>query len=100
MSWGGHPGGAPISMLQNFHHSIRFELFLTDLHQGSHDAATHLIKKTIAFDNESQETPRPLNLAARDGAHGGFHFISPRPGERFEIVFAEEQAGRGSHHVA
>ena len=42
------------------------------LHQRSDDAAAHSVEEAVAFDDDCEQPPGLLNVAARQGADGGF----------------------------
>ncbi len=50
----GHAGHAPVFLGQHPPDFIRRKFAQADLHQRPHDAATHLVKEPVAFDDKCQ----------------------------------------------
>src|SRR2546426_8430613 len=73
------------------------ELSQTYLDEGADDAAAHFVKKTVAFDDEGEQMPALLDIAAGQSANGGCLGIALVRGKRAEIVLADEGHGGSAH---
>ena len=90
MRWRRHARHAPVAARENIFNLCHGDLPLPDLDQRSHDTATHLVEKSVALDDERQLRAGFFEVAARQRANVGFHFVTARARERFKIVFAQE----------
>jgi hypothetical protein len=90
MRWCGHARHATIFARQNVSHFRQRDFSLPDLHQRSHNAATHFVEKSIALDYERQLRAGFFYIATRQRPHVGFHFVTARAGERFKIMPAQK----------
>ena len=90
MRWCGHARHAAVTTGKDFFDSRQRDFPLADLHQGAHDPAAHLVEKAVAFDDEGDLRAGLPEVAARQRAHVGFHFVAACSGEAAEIVFADK----------
>src|SRR6266481_9747437 len=58
----GHAAQPPVFAGQHILDVVGAELLLPHLHQRPHDTPAHLVKKTIAFQDERQQRPAALDL--------------------------------------
>ncbi len=92
-----HAGGAAIGFGEHGFNFVGRKFSVANLHERADDAATHLVEKAIAFDDESELRTGFFERTTRQGANGAIHFVFVRGGKGFEIVFADEQFSGGTH---
>ena len=93
----GHPAGATVASSQHQFQFLERELSTAGLDKRAHDAAAHLIKKSIAFDDEGQEPSAALDIATTHRSNGRFHFVVASRGKRFEVMRAEKELRCSPH---
>lgn len=93
----GHPRHAAVFAAKYGVHLAGGDLPLAHLNEGPHDTATHLVEKTIAFDDERKQRPLPLQLATVKGAYRGRHWVIAISGKGPEVVLADQTTGGGAH---
>src|SRR5262245_22613708 len=70
---------------------MRIELSLTHLDERSHNSPAHAIQEPVSFDDEREERPFSLQIAARQAAHCRASIVMGARGKGLEIVAAKEQ---------
>ena len=65
-----HACSAPILVRQHLAYAAGGKLSQTDLDEGADDAAAHFVKKTVAFNNQREETSATPDLATGYGTNG------------------------------
>src|SRR5665213_348042 len=83
-----HARHTPVFARQNIRHMRQRNFPLPDLHQSSHDAPAHLVKKSVALNDKCDLRAGFFDVTAHHRADIRFHFITARGGEGFEIVLA------------
>src|SRR5713226_4030016 len=82
----GHAGEPPVVAGQHILYGLGAELPLPHLRQRPHDAPAHLVKKSIAFQDESQQRPAALDLTPGQRPDRRCHRVVACSGKRFQVV--------------
>src|SRR5687767_4553177 len=86
MGRGGHAGAAPIFSSQHFLHAIRFELPTSNLDQRSHDSTAHLVKKSIALQDEGEQRTSPADIASCQSPDRALRLVGAGAGEGCKVA--------------
>lgn len=87
----GHDGRDALAAFEQRRDVRGRELAQPDVHQGTGEAAHHLVEKTVGFERERHLPPAALDLHPAQIAHGGLIRAVVLAGERPEIVFPTQQ---------
>src|SRR5258706_16391801 len=97
MCGGAHAGSGTVFSGKHLFDSIGWELAQADMHERSHDSTAHFVQESRALDDKREGSPTLFYIATSQDPNRGARGVTRIRGERFEIVFADEERSSAPH---
>lgn len=88
---GGHAGDTPVFFLEHGADLFGWKFAQACLHERADYPTTHFVEEAVSFDNERQQAAGFSDIAAGEGAHGGFLLIPGIGGKGLKVMTTDEE---------